>query len=174
MSSVPVFHRYISGWSATTTDLVYASHFLPQLIMRHNTHMPQPLCLHCWGLVFPLLSFCVRAGVSHFLGLNSGYASKNKNPAFNRTYPSMTESALLSKCTTTHETTLWSTQCSHVASAELNSSACISIVKHNLDIPLLIQTHDLEQACFKYWNFALENSFFVSWDCAFEDSPHHY
>ena len=65
-------------------------------------------------------------------------------------------------------------QSRHAASAELSSSACLSTVKHTLGIPLLIQTHDLEQACFKYWTFALENTCFISWDCAFEDSPHHY
>ena len=150
--------------------------------MGHNKRMPQPLCLHCWGFVFAVLRLCGRACISHFLNLISGYAPKKqktnkqtkKQQAFKRTFLSITESALLSKCTATPETTLWSTQCSHVASAELNSSACISIVKHNLDIPLLIQTHDLEQACFKYWIFALENTCFISWDCALEDSPHHY
>ena len=100
---------YIYGWSATITDLVYTSYFLPQLIMHHNTHMPQPLCLHCWGFVFSLLSLCGRAGVSHYLCLISGHASRNKNPAFKRTCPSIPGSALLSKYTATPEKTLWST-----------------------------------------------------------------
>ena len=83
-----VVYLYIYGWRATTTDLVYTSYVLPQLIVRHHTHMPQPLRLHCWGLVFPLLSLCGRAGISHFLNWISGYATKNKNPAFKRTCPS--------------------------------------------------------------------------------------